>query len=870
MPERVRRSAIRAGGFSCVSISCVENTRSRARTYAGGLRLAALAGILTGFALRLFRLGAESLWYDETVSAFLSRLAPGALIAHTAGDIHPPGYYLLLHGWRLAARPTLNTGLEFGLAWPSVLWGMLIVVLVAAIGRKLFDARIGVLALWFASINPFHIWYSQEVRMYTQGAALALLCLWFLLRWRDDPRRLAPLLGYVLAAAAGLYTLYYFAFALVALAVIALIALARMPMRRGAFLRWLGAQMGVLLLYAPWLPILWRQATDPPVPPWRPPWSSLHEVVLPIIESLAALVTGQSPPLDRLWPWAVVALLLALMAVLLPAQRAARDRVRGAVALLLYVTVPLALLLLATLLGTPLYHVRYGFVYAPAFAVLAAVAVDELLRRRVWLGVGTGVALLLIGLAGDAAFWTNPRYRADDHRGAVAALARQWRPGDVILVNAGWAYTALDTYWPQQPADAQESVPPPIARRMRLTDYADLPAAGELPAENGETGVTVLTTGSVDGPPSLGWGDPDSDFYAMSRAATIAALETVSAHHPRLWHYRIYDTVSDPAGVIRAWLDEHAAQLADVAYPGRDFLRTQLFATDAPLPDPATQAQDDVAVGDTLTLAAHTPLTTVSAGRPLYTTLLWQTGAGAPPFPDLRMSLRLYGPDGTLFAQADAPPQPPSTFWPIAAMVRQPLAVDVPAALPPGDYTVELVVYDGATGVPLTVTPPEQTVDGQRIRLGTVHVAPLPEELAAAFDHAPRAARFDYIDLLSATPADVTVAPGGAWDAMLVWRPRPSDYRDTYDAILELRRDDDVVATWRAPAGGAHPSGDWTPDVPVLERRRLTLPADVPPGAYILTLRLVRAADDLPIPARVGLLGREHAYIPVATVTVGE
>ena len=34
------------------------------------LSLAAI--LLIGFALRLYRLGADSLWYDETVSAFLA------------------------------------------------------------------------------------------------------------------------------------------------------------------------------------------------------------------------------------------------------------------------------------------------------------------------------------------------------------------------------------------------------------------------------------------------------------------------------------------------------------------------------------------------------------------------------------------------------------------------------------------------------------------------------------------------------------------------------------------------------------------------------------------------------------------------------
>ena len=62
-----------------------------------GHRLLLLAGLLLGFALRLVRLGAESLWYDETVSVVLARKSIPDLIAHTAGDIHPPGYYLLLH-----------------------------------------------------------------------------------------------------------------------------------------------------------------------------------------------------------------------------------------------------------------------------------------------------------------------------------------------------------------------------------------------------------------------------------------------------------------------------------------------------------------------------------------------------------------------------------------------------------------------------------------------------------------------------------------------------------------------------------------------------------------------------------------------------
>jgi len=145
-------------------------------------RLLLITGLLLGFALRLYQLGADSLWYDETVSAYLARLPVTEMITHTAGDIHPPGYYFLLHLWHLASQPTITYGLEFLLAWPSLWCGLLILPLLYTIGLQLFNQRIALCAVWLAAINPFHIWYSQEVRMYTLGAMLGLICFYALLK----------------------------------------------------------------------------------------------------------------------------------------------------------------------------------------------------------------------------------------------------------------------------------------------------------------------------------------------------------------------------------------------------------------------------------------------------------------------------------------------------------------------------------------------------------------------------------------------------------------------------------------------------------------------------------------------------------------
>src|SRR5450759_539794 len=85
--------------------------------------------LLAGTGLRLFRLGAESLWYDETVSVMLAGSPLRELLRHTAGDIHPPGYYLLLRAWLLlSGYPTghadpAGNGLEFAAGFLSLAAG---------------------------------------------------------------------------------------------------------------------------------------------------------------------------------------------------------------------------------------------------------------------------------------------------------------------------------------------------------------------------------------------------------------------------------------------------------------------------------------------------------------------------------------------------------------------------------------------------------------------------------------------------------------------------------------------------------------------------------------------------------------------------
>ncbi|HIQ05610.1 MAG TPA: hypothetical protein EYH31_07920 [Anaerolineae bacterium] len=813
---------------------------------------------LLAFALRLYQLGADSLWYDETVSVYLAHQPIPELIRHTAGDIHPPGYYLLLWGWgRLAGWNGFSVG--FLSAW----WGMLLLPLVYVLARRVYNEQVAWVAVMLSAISPYGVWYSQEVRMYTLGAALGLICLYATMRILSAPRSSARHVAhlfvvFVAAATAGLYALYYFAFLLIAINLWAIARLLRENLLSRRTVIWLAAQLVVLILYAPWLPIAWRQATDPPVPPWReftPFWPMLRE-------SLSALAFGQSVPVER------VGLALAIVVALYAVGLLRARHPWSTLALAVHTFVPLLFIHLISVLVTPLYHVRYVFTYAPPFVIVVAAGLVRLWRsRRRWQWSGQGSAVLGAGLiiavsvVSLHAFWTDPRYTADDHRGAVRFLSQHWRPGDAILVNAGYAYTALLTYWDQ-----------PVTWRGRLSNYPP-----QVAAETVNTpGAVIVQTGHIDGAPDLGWGDPRSDFYALPHEVAVQRLEQLFAAHPRIWHYRIYDTVNDPGGFLRGELDRLGERFEDRVFAGEANLRVQGFLPrQRGIVDASGLAT--VTFTDRLELLTEPVSATIASGDLLDHAVFWRV-RGEHPLPrDYATSIRLVGPHGRIWSQpADERPLGSlygSSHWRPGQVERQPLRLPIPPGTPPGEYTVELVIYDPSTGIPLPVTELPGTdaisvADGSRIRLGQVHI--VRPATPPSWTRRPLA-RFDDIELLNYDAPVHDVAPGSHLPVELLWRHRSSADKDNYVVVLQLLGEGDrLIANHEAlPVDGRYPSGAWVAGELVRDKHDVGVPSDAPPGTYRLVLALDRADARQRIQVRLGFWPWQRAdYMVLGHVRV--
>lgn len=824
-----------------------------------GVRALLVLVILLSFGLRLYRLGYRSIWYDEAVSIHLATKDLRGLTLHTAGDIHPPLYYYVLHFWIVAAGAS-----EFSSAFLSLFFGVLIVALAYRLASDLYDKQIGLLTAFLIAISPFNLWYSQEIRMYTLGAFLGVISLYCLVRLAGmtrltssrplgqvetssdgDQAKLRFWIGYILSAAAGLYTLYYFAFLLLFenFFVVGWWLFNRAKERKAplSLARWLLAQAAVLALCLPWLPIALRQMLDPPVPPWR----GLVGLGTVLVESWTALALGQSVDPWSVLVWPLLSFLFAIYLLgLLSPSGGGRGRV-GTALLGGYTFVPLLMIYLLSL-RTPLFHARYVFTYSPPFYLVLALGLVSLRARwRFSLPIALSILTVACGYS-IYNFHFAPEYASDDHRGAVSYTEERIGPGDAVLINAGYAYPPFLYYYG---AD--------IAWRGRLVDYE--------PGREVPEGIVLLQTGVIGGDKGLGWGDPASDFYATTQEETAQALERVFAHHPRVWVYRIYDTVADPQGFIRDWLDEHGRMIGDVEFAGPSYMRVQCYATD-PGPEYGSEPSYhpvDLTFGGQITLLGYEGPGGVRSGDDLALILFWQ--AEREMEREYETHLRLRTSDGMGFAHVVAPPSPSTTEWYVGEIVSQTLSTEIPVGTPPLVYDLVIEMRDSDSGEAMAGQDGDGTI-GTTV-VDRALVPPRPPRMA----HEPWANFGDALQLvgyeLDASEAEL----GDEIGVEILWRawdvPLP-----LVEAVVELRDEEGRVQA--IERGGCldlgYPTTLWGREELVRDVYRLQIPPDAAPGSYEVTLTLQRI---LPTGLRETVplwssLGEWEESFPLGTVDV--
>jgi uncharacterized membrane protein len=417
---------------------------------------------LVAAALRLYNIGAAGLWTDEAGSVWMAAKHSVSAVWYWVAVLEnkPPLYYWLLHFWLSAGRS------EGVLRLLSALCGTLAVPVVYATGRIIGNRNVAIMAALLFSLSPINVHYSQEARMYsllTLAAAVSILGQAWLLSSPEAAgmsigapfRKPAPAahrggapnpsalpaaaawLAYVLGTAAALWVHYPGVFLPIAANCIVLMS-ARDLTRRPHFMRnWIVAQLAVIALCSPLIPLYRHQSSGPnfaPVPAVS--LATVLDALLPDLNSSggAPLYLGVRALGFEL---AVVAVGLAMWA-----WRGNRRWLTFTLGLWL---IPLAGEIIVSMVWRPILATRTLMWTTIPFYLIVATAMTQLRRRPVYRAAILIALSCIMAYGLSANYWPKPEYEA--WRPVAEYIAGNIRAGDVILFNDSYVELPFDYYF---------------------------------------------------------------------------------------------------------------------------------------------------------------------------------------------------------------------------------------------------------------------------------------------------------------------------------------------------------------------------------------------------------------------------------------
>ncbi|WP_448601289.1 hypothetical protein [Thermoflexus hugenholtzii] len=763
----------------------MSSSRSGELKSATAYRVLALVGLLVAFALRVHRLGEANVWWDEGFTIGLARRPFPEMIWGTARDTHPPLYYALLWPWiRLAGDG------EFAARFPSVAFGVLTVAVAGAAGRRLGGPGVQLLALWLLGLSRFHIWWSQETRMYALAALGIALSASFALRvaWKPGSFRIWG--AWALSSSIALFSVYPALFAWIPQSLSLLWAIPRR-----AWPRWLLAHGTLALLMLGWLAFaLPRMATwsagGPP-----PGWSAVLQL------SAVLWTTGISTYVER-WAGPAVVLIAGMLPGIVVAVREAvraTRRIRDLFPLALLsiglALQPVAVWLITrprSFLYTPRMEARYFLPALPYFSLLLAFSIARAfsIPRLRPFALALALGAFGLSLASLPAYYANRHWRADP--ALLPFLIHVYaRPGDGVILVSGDRAPVFQYYY------------------ERVNGANNLPPVYPVPRQ----AVPV-------------------------RSDTVEReLEGILRAHPRIWLARVESHLQDPEGWVERWLDAHLHRALEFPFGhnGLVLYVTSPQETAVPAENLARlneiyRLKDPPGIflgydrvgrvfrpGETMRIGLY-----LQPGRPLSLTVEWIRG------PDQQVArMELHVPAGS-------------------GIRRSSLELPVTPYTPSGDYVVRVEAEGGgsvtipAFRVEGTIPPPSPSEIahpmsarlGDRIRLLGYRLYGVRE------GNPPEAAPGDtlFLDLY--------------WEAE---GPIPRSYVVFTHLIGETWNPATGNPVWaqddQVPLEGAYPTTRWIPGQPLRDRYVLQLPAEMPAGDYLLEagMYLLETGERLPV-----------------------
>ncbi len=321
----------------------------------------------------------------------------------------------------------------------------------------------------------------------------------------------------------------------------------------------------------------------------------------------------------------------------------------------------------------------------------------------------------------------------------------------------------------------------------------------------------------------------------------------------------IFPRSAPPPADWLAWLAPGAVNDLPPGPDGQPAFQAFRVTGDAPLP---VAAPEFSAHNRYLTFAGASAAP-IAAGGSGAVSMAWRIDA-PPPSADFTPLLLLEDARGSLIFRGDAY-MAATDEWRAGETLIQRMRIDVPLGTPPGDYAIKIAWVGRASN---TYAPYFNAGGGQGAawaqigRLTVTRPATFPDPLALPMDVRRPTEVAPGVTLLGWDAPPPSIRPGETLALTLYWSATEGQRRPF---TLRARLGDATL--WEGePTANGYRADQWVNGEVLADRVRWTVPRELPPGGYPLTLDFEAATIALGVVTTVGV-ARQFEAMPVARVT---
>jgi mannosyltransferase len=385
--------------------------------------------ILFSATLSVGILSKQSIRLDEAQSLWQTRQEPMQILNTIAEDVHVPLYHMLLHFWRVGFGENIAVARTL-----SLLFFLGTIPAMYFVGRAAFNSLVGMFAAFLTAISPFLNWYGNEARMYSMLTLLSLINQYFFLQiFRTNDKR--AWIGYGITAVVGMYTHYFFAFALLAQAVFYVAY--RSHFQPGTLKKFIQVAAIVLVSMLPWLAFVYSMGAASNTRPQIDLPTSVN-----LFNTFSEFIFGfQSEYLNTaivsMWP---VLVLLGFFSL-----RRNKSLDPEAAYFILALLVPIASAFLLSFVIQPFYLARYLIFALPSLYLLVSWLFSTYPQRLAFALKSLLILAMLFTLTVQLLSPDTPV--KEEYYAATTYLNKESKPQDVIIVSAPFTIYPIEYYY---------------------------------------------------------------------------------------------------------------------------------------------------------------------------------------------------------------------------------------------------------------------------------------------------------------------------------------------------------------------------------------------------------------------------------------